>query len=391
VIRQATLRDLDGLVELERRCFSTDLISRRSFRYLLTRANAAILVAEEDDGLAGYALVLFSRGTALARLYSIAVDGAFRGRGIGRGLLSAAEAEALALGCVSMRSEVRLDNQASLALFEGNGYRRLEEIEDYYEDHMGAFRFERTLAPQLELTQVRVPYYQQTTDFTCGPACLMMAMKALDGTLRIDRRLELRLWREATSIFMASGHGGCGPFGLALSAHRRGFGAELFVKQRGVFLVDTVRDPDKKEVMRVVEEDFLDRICDLDLPLHHRAARFSEVQELFDAGGIPLVLISSWRIFQERFPHWVVITGFEERFIYVHDPYVDVGQAETVADRINLPIARSEFEAMARFGRSGQRAVLVVWPRGVQRPAATDQARQPAGRGRSPARARRRS
>jgi ribosomal protein S18 acetylase RimI-like enzyme len=391
VIRQATLRDLDGLVELERRCFATDLISRRSFRYLLTRANAAILVAEEDDGLAGYALVLFSRGTALARLYSIAVDGAFRGRGIGRGLLSAAEAEALALGCVSMRSEVRLDNQASLALFEGNGYRRLEEIEDYYEDHMGAFRFERTLAPQLELTQVRVPYYQQTTDFTCGPACLMMAMKAIDGTLRIDRRLELRLWREATSIFMASGHGGCGPFGLALSAHRRGFGAELFVKQRGVFLVDTVRDPDKKEVMRLVEEDFLDRIRELDLPLHHRAARFSEVQELFDAGGIPLVLISSWRIYQERFPHWVVITGFEERFIYVHDPYVDVGQAETVADRINMPIARSEFEAMARFGRSGQRAVLVVWPRGAQRPAATDQARQPAGRGRSPVRARRRS
>jgi len=378
VIRQATLRDLDGLVELERRCFATDLISRRSFRYLLTRANAAILVAEEDDGLAGYALVLFSRGTALARLYSIAVDGAFRGRGIGRGLLSAAEAEALALGCVSMRSEVRLDNQASLALFEGNGYRRLEEIEDYYEDHMGAFRFERTLAPQLELTQVRVPYYQQTTDFTCGPACLMMAMKAIDGTLRIDRRLELRLWREATSIFMASGHGGCGPFGLALSAHRRGFGAELFVKQRGVFLVDTVRDPDKKEVMRLVEEDFLDRIRELDLPLHHRAARFSEVQELFDAGGIPLVLISSWRIYQERFPHWVVITGFEERFIYVHDPYVDVGQAETVADRINMPIARSEFEAMARFGRSGQRAVLVVWPRGAQRPAATDQAQQPA-------------
>jgi len=379
LIRPATLRDLDGLVELERRCFATDLISRRSFRHLLTRANASILVAVEDGALAGYALVLFSRGTALARLYSIAVDGAFRGRGVGRGLLAAAEAEALARGCVSMRSEVRFDNAASLALFESNGYRRFEELEDYYEDHMGAFRFERTLAPQLELTQVRVPYYRQTTDFTCGPACLMMAMKALDGTLRLDRRLELRLWREATSIFMASGHGGCGPFGLALSAHRRGFGAELFVKQRGVFLVDTVRDQDKKEVMRVVEEEFLDRIRELDLPLHHRAARFSEVQELFDAGGIPLVLISSWRIYQERFPHWVVITGFEERFIYVHDPFVDVEQGQNVADCINMPVPRSEFERMARYGRSGQRAVLVVWPRGEQRPIVTAEPRASAG------------
>jgi hypothetical protein len=97
-------------------------------------------------------------------------------------LLAAAEAEAVARGCVSMRSEVRRDNTASLALFRSNGYRQFDEVEDYYEDHMDALRFERTLAPQLELTSVRVPYYPQTTDFTCGPACLMMAMKALDPT-----------------------------------------------------------------------------------------------------------------------------------------------------------------------------------------------------------------
>jgi GNAT superfamily N-acetyltransferase len=343
---------------------------------MLTRANARMLVAEGDGALAGYALVLFSRGTALARLYSIAVDGAARGRGVGRALLEAAEAEALARGCVSMRSEVRRDNHASLQLFRGAGYAPFAELEDYYEDHMGALRFERTLAPQLELTQVKVPYYQQTTDFTCGPASLMMAMKSLDRTLRLDRRLELRLWREATSIFMASGHGGCGPFGLALSAHRRGFGVELFVKQRGVFLVDTVRDPDKKEVMRVVEEDFLDRIRELQLPLRHRPARFTEVQELFERGGIPLVLISSWRIYEERFPHWVVITGFEERYIYVHDPFVDVEEGETISDCINMPIARSEFERMARYGRSGQRAVVVVWPKDP-RPANAATAAQP--------------
>jgi len=154
VIRLASLRDLNGLVELERGCFDSDLISRRSFRHLLTRANASLLVADEDGALAGYALVVFNRGTALARLNSIAVDAAFRGRGVGRALLAAAESEALARGCVSMRCEVRLDNSASLALFEGNGYRRIEELEDYYEDHMGAFRFERTLAPQPEPTRV---------------------------------------------------------------------------------------------------------------------------------------------------------------------------------------------------------------------------------------------
>ena len=74
MIRHATLDDLEQLVALEERCFESDRISRRRFRHLLTRANASTLVAEEGGRLLGYVLVLFSRGTALARLYSIAVD-----------------------------------------------------------------------------------------------------------------------------------------------------------------------------------------------------------------------------------------------------------------------------------------------------------------------------
>jgi hypothetical protein len=190
----------------------------------------------------------------------------------------------------------------------------------------------------------------------------MMAMKALNPDLQLDRRLELRLWREATSIYMTTGHGGCGPYGLAAAAHKRGFQVEVFVKQRGVFLSDSVRNPDKKEVMRIVEEDFLERLRDYAVPIHQRIIKFGEVQDLFAAGGIPIVLISSWRIYEHRAPHWVVITGFEQRFIYVHDPFVDADEGESVSDCINMPIARREFERMARYGRSGQSAVVILWP-----------------------------
>ncbi|MEE4377380.1 MAG: ribosomal-protein-alanine acetyltransferase, partial [Candidatus Competibacteraceae bacterium] len=42
-LRQATLDDLDALVILENRCFSSDKLSRRRFRYMLTKAHATTL------------------------------------------------------------------------------------------------------------------------------------------------------------------------------------------------------------------------------------------------------------------------------------------------------------------------------------------------------------
>ncbi len=360
MIRKATIGDLDGLVRLEERCFDSDRLSRRSFRHLLTRANASTLVWDDDGPLGGYVTILFSRATALARLYSIAVDSSLRGKGAGRALLAAAETEALEHGCVSMRSEVRRDNAASLAMFRAAGYRQFDEVEDYYSDHMEALRFERTLVPQPSLAQVLVPYYQQTTEFTCGPACLMMAMRALDPELPLDRRLELRLWRESTSVYMASGHGGCGPYGLAAAADARGFGVELFVKEQGPFLVDTVRDPAKKDVMRLVEEDYLDRLAERGVPVTLSPLGLDALRDRFEEGAIPVLLISSWRIYRTRTPHWVVVTGFDDRFVYVHDPFVDDEEDETVADCIAMPIARAELERMARYGRTGQRAALLL-------------------------------
>lgn len=53
----------------------------------------------------------------MARLYSIAVGGAARGRGIAAVLLSAGEARARSRGCTMMRAEARESNRASWALF----------------------------------------------------------------------------------------------------------------------------------------------------------------------------------------------------------------------------------------------------------------------------------
>ena len=360
-IRDAALSDIEALVRLENASFQTDRLSRRQFRYMLTRGRSRTLLADDpQSGLLGYVLVLFSRGTSVARLYSIAVAPQARGRGVARALVAAAEAAAWEQDRAYMRLEIRRDNPASQALFEGTGYRRFGVLSDYYEDHMEALRYEKTLAPDLKPELQRVPFYEQTLDFTCGPSSLMMAMQALKPDLVLDRTLELRIWREATTIFMTSGHGGCGPFGLALAARRRGFAVELFINDPGVPLVDSVRSPEKKEVMRLVHEDMQDEVRRLGVPVHYKTLGLDRLSECFDSGAVPMVLISSYRIYQEKFPHWVVVTGVDTHFVYVHDPFVDYENGETTLDSINMPIQREEFSRMSRYGRVGLQAVLLI-------------------------------
>ncbi|MEJ2576986.1 MAG: GNAT family N-acetyltransferase/peptidase C39 family protein [Gammaproteobacteria bacterium] len=320
-IRPAGKPDLAALVALEEAAFDQDRISRRQFRHLLTRANAAVLLALDAHGRTlGDVVLLFSRGTATARLYSIAVHPQARGRGVARALVEAAEAEAWRRERAWMRLEVRKDNRASLGLFESLGYRRFGEHADYYADRMAAWRYEKPLDDRLKPPLARVPYYRQTLDFTCGPAALIMAMKALDPGLRPDRMLELRLWREATTIFMTSGHGGCGPFGLALAAARRGFRVEVIFS----------------------------------------AVSLALLEERYAAGAVPIVLISSWQIYEEKSPHWVVVTGFDEHFVYVNDPFVDEDEGEVTADSINMPIGREQFDRMSRYGRKGLQATVFI-------------------------------
>lgn len=146
VFRLAVIEDLPALLELEQRCFTTDRLNRRSFQWMITRAHGQLLVAQRGAHLVGYAVVLFHRGTSLARLYSIAIATDARGSGLGKQLLQRIEACALEHDCAYLRLEVRIDNPAAIALYERNGYRRFALIHDYYQDQADALRLEKRIS-----------------------------------------------------------------------------------------------------------------------------------------------------------------------------------------------------------------------------------------------------
>lgn len=366
MIRDAVLDDVPALVQLETRCFETDRLSARSFKRFLTKGKALLLVATNGDAgdapLTGYILILFHPNTSLARLYSLAVQPERRGQGLARALLDEAEARALAHGATRMRLEVHQNNTEAQTLYRTRGYRVFDVHPDYYEDHADAVRMEKHLAPHLARGLDRVPYYEQTLNFTCGPACLLMAMKAQQPHLEIGRALEMQLWRESTTIFMTSGHGGCGALGLALAAWRRGFGVEASVSDETEMFTASVRSDDKKDVIRTVEESFQAEAAQEGIPVRHTPYGPDDLCAHIRAGSIPIVLISLYRLTGEKAPHWVVLTACDERFIYINDPFTEPDDNRFSTDCIGIPIRPDELVRMMRFGSRKHFAQVIVHP-----------------------------
>lgn len=145
IVRPATAADLSAIWAIENAVFDGDRLSRRSLRYFLASDTALVLVLALQDHVLGYSLVAFRKGSKRARLYSLALDPAEHGRGLGRFLLRSSENAARAHGAAFMRLEVRTDNAGAIALYEKNGYRLFGRIEDFYEDGASALRFEKAL------------------------------------------------------------------------------------------------------------------------------------------------------------------------------------------------------------------------------------------------------
>ena len=365
LFRTATTTDLEALIVLETLCFASDRLSRRSFRHHLKSPNSDLLVLQDaatSSRIDAYGLVLNHQGTRLARLYSIALHPDLRGQGIAKRLLAELEVSAVKRNRLYMRLEVAINNDAAIQLYQTMGYRVFGEYSDYYEDHSDALRMQKRIRDvQWPSIKHATPWYRQTTEFTCGPAALIMAMASLKADQICTQSLEIEIWREATTVFMTSGHGGCHPFGIALAAHKRGFYAEAWVNVTTALFIDGVRNEQKKQVMALVHSQFTDRCQQAGITINHQDISQYQVWNWLQQGYSVIILISTYRLDGKKTPHWVVAVGMDEQCIYVHDPDPDVNEdSQLPLDCQYVPIARDDFDKMSAFGTNRLRAAVVI-------------------------------
>ncbi|MFT5141605.1 MAG: ribosomal-protein-alanine acetyltransferase [Rhodothermales bacterium] len=361
VFRAAAASDLPALLDIENAVFPTDRLSRRSFRHFLTSPRAIFQVVEIQGVVAGYYLVRFRRGTAAARLYSLAVAPAFQHRGLGARLVAHGETAASEAGCAVVRLEVATSNQVARALYQRSGYRQVARLPGYYENGEEGVRLEKPL----RFARPRPggpPYYEQTTEFTCGPACLMMALAARNPDFPLDATAEVRLWRRSTTVFMTKGLGGCEPFGMAVTLAEEGLHPEIHVSEDGPLMLQTVRNAEKRKVMMLVQDDFHRQATQLGVPRHLHRMDVPELAGLLRGGALALVLVSGNRMFGKRVPHWVLAHGADDHHIFLHDPWIEATSHESATDATDIPVPFVEMDRMWRWGATRLRAAVLIPP-----------------------------
>ena len=144
-VRPATVADTEALLVIESRCFTSDKISPRQMRYLLSRGVALNTVAELDGKPVAYTVCLVPGQQRPARLYSIAVMPECQGRGLSTLLLTSLIEQLRQRGLQRLRLEVRASPSPARTLYQKFGFTLLKKLPAYYEDGEDGLRLQLNL------------------------------------------------------------------------------------------------------------------------------------------------------------------------------------------------------------------------------------------------------
>ena len=133
IIRKITKKDLCSIIELEKKCFNKYIAyTPRQLKYLTTIANSNCLVKTINEIIRGFIIVLYCNGKSVAGIETLNVDPEFRGKGIGRKLMNAAEEDMYSRFIKKIRLEVSIGNISAIKLYEKLDFKKIGLFKNYY-------------------------------------------------------------------------------------------------------------------------------------------------------------------------------------------------------------------------------------------------------------------
>ncbi len=174
-----------------------------------------------------------------------------------------------------------------------------------------------------------VPYYSQNSEFTCGPACVLMVMKHFNPGLKIGRQLEFEIWRQCNMI----GIKGADPYGLAVPLVDAGYEVRLLTQWRRLVEYEPWRrrlrrffSPEEIQLSLFGMMENQRRAISRGLPVTYKRPVVSDIAGGMDEGFVPIALVHMGVIHSLNIPHWVVVTSVDEHGVVFNDPYPPKGR-----------------------------------------------------------------
>ncbi len=199
-----------------------------------------------------------------------------------------------------------------------------------------------------------LPYMRQTTDFTCGPVALQLALCGLGLQDQPDRAEEMRMWRQATTV------AGCDPLGLALAAADRGAVPEVLLSTERPILLELCRTDEERDLRRFIQSGFRADLADRGIAVETAAFDLDRLRAVLADGGIALVLIEQLGMHAEPSPHWITVHSVDGDIFYANDPWTDADLGETYLDALDLPLPAATLDRLAWYGAPSYRSMVVL-------------------------------
>jgi hypothetical protein len=184
-----------------------------------------------------------------------------------------------------------------------------------------------------------VPYYPQTSEFSCGPACVLMVMKHFDPKIRMDRHLEFEVWRKSNMI----GIRGADPFGLAVPLIEAGFEVRLVTQWKKVVEEKPWRhrlfghfSREEIELSFYGMRENQRRARERNLPVQYKRPVIPDIVAGVRDEFIPIALVHMGVIHHLNIPHWVVVVDADEDRVVFNDPYPPKGKPGLVLSRLKF-------------------------------------------------------
>lgn len=216
----------------------------------------------------------------------------------------------------------------------------------------------------------KIPYYAQSAEFTCGPACILMIFRYFDPRLKLSRALEFEVWRQCNMI----GVRGADPFGMSVPLLDAGYDVRLQTARRK--MIDAALWSRRLQENGFTQEDVRlavfgvaenrKRALGHGLTVGQSRLTVEMIARSCREGFISLALVHMGVVHKLDIPHWVVVTDVGEDRVEFNDPYPPLGgkgicvsrtEFQKMLDDIGIRIGMSPSVIFVKKCRPGQKSV----------------------------------